>query len=1094
MKKRFYTVLITILMVLSFESYAGIYGKIAGTVKDKDGKPVVGAMVRLPEIGKGAYVKSTGKYKIINIETGTYKMIISAISYSPDTLMVRVSADNTTEKNIVLGDDAVMLGEIVVTADKMISKRTVGIETKFGENEIATASTNDVNDIPTYTAGVATSGSGYTIRGSRDNQTQVKVDGMDVGDQFSGGFGSLGRELFPMVSSETTEEVTVKTGGFGAEHGAAMGGIVNTVVKTGRTDRYEAFVRYTGEIQPLWGSQSENINILPEGSRLGVKNTGSKGYDAAGQGQQQIEFGFSGPIPFLDKSTFNISGNNKFYEYLGSSYNINDPMGNNIGQLPDNSAWVKNITGRMKFAFTDELAVTIGGMWGLTNLEMASWGWLYADRKQAFPILNIDGIPQKDSVGQIQYRTTDILERQIKQNVLDVLIYNAFARINHSINDDSFYEINFKYNVNNNTNARRTNMDDPGYFSGYKVVEPVDNYSFESERNVLGPNQQNDYYERGDEELRRSLDNKAYISMPLRNYSSGFYESSLYRTSASNAYGLRNYLVDGGSSAYDFQFGSYWQIDGNYNLEIDIADAEHSIKTGFEFRDNTIARHYNQRPWESGATYADVYSDKWGNPYVGDDDINAGVVREITAQNKGSITAAFYAQDQINYKGIVLTPGIRVDYFDTRSKYREYDNRGEQEFDRIILLSEFYNGSDAGNYFVDATKKITFSPRINVKYPISENMNMSLNYGVYYKMPDLRRVYDWFNLSSNIIPGGVAIGDPNVRPERSNAFEVGFEWQITEDYAFNVQSYYKDIYNELGLVRVVTAPDPYDQVATTEYGLNKGIEFGLRKAHKDNTFFTFNYTLANITGTANSFQSNSNVVQDRNIVDRLDAVYTYPLSAFDLNRDVRHRVNFLLQLFYGKDEGMSFGNFYLLENSSAGVTVRYRSGLPYTRTSSGGVNLGERNAERHPGLFNIDLRLAKTIHFSDLFGDAMSNSSIEFSIWATNLFDFTDAVRYYSNSSDPDKNQGALDTQIGNFQATTYYKDADLQNPESIAPAQYDRYGERYYSKYADSDNNGLVTQLEMYESFQRYYQDVIRLRANYQYPRQVYFGIKINF
>jgi len=1101
MMKRFYTILITFMLVLSFESFAGLYGKIEGTVLDKDGKPVYGATVRIPTIGKGANVKSDGKYRIINIESGTYKMIISALSYAADTVMVKVSADNTTVKNIVLGEDIALLEEVVVIGEKMVSKKSIGVETKIGESEFSTAATNDVNDLVTYTAGVANSGSGFTIRGSRDNQTQVKLDGMDVGDQFSGGYGSLGAGLFPMVSAEATEEVQVKTGGFGAEYGSAMGGIVNTVVKTGQTDRYDGFVKFSGEIEPLWGSQNQNIDVVTNRSSLDVENYGD-GYDAAGQGLQQLEFGFSGPIPFLDKSTFNISGNNKYYDFLSNSYDVLDPSGNNLGQRPDNSAWVKNITGRMKFIVTDEIALTLGGMWGLTNAEASSINWLYADRQQVLP-KNLDEngkvILTTDADGNDNsYYTTDMLERQIKQNVTDVLVYNAFARINHSINENSFYELNFKYNVNNNTSARRQNMDDPGYFSGFEVVEPVDNITFDQNRILQGKdNQYNDYYEAGSFVPQISKDNMQEISSPYRNLLSGFYEGPRESISSTNAYGLRNYLFSGGASAYDFRFGSYWQVDGNYNLELDLSDVQHSIKTGFEFRDNTINRHYNGSPWESGDGNIDVYSNQFKNIYLGGEDPGSALVKDITSQDKGAIAAMFFVQDQIDYKGIVLTPGLRIDYFDSQSPYREYGNKKEVERGNFIQLSEYNDiGLSGSKVFPESEVKITYSPRINVKYPITDNMNLSLNYGVYYKMPDLSRIFDYFNLNTSV-QAGTPVGDPNVDPERTNAFEVGFEWQLNDDFAFNIQSYYKDIYNELGLVRITVAPDPYDQVATTEYGLNKGIEFGIRKAPKDNTFISFNYTIASITGTANAFQSNSNVIQDRNIVDNLDPVYTFPLSAYSLNRDVRHRMNLLLQLFYGNDEGPTVGNFYLLENASAGITARYRSGTPYTLTSSGGIELGEKNAERNPGRLVIDLKLTKTINFSDIFGDAASNSSIELSVWANNLLDFTDAIAYYTNSSDPDKNERFLDTQIGNFQSTNFYEKADAEIPESIAIEQYDRYGERYYNVNAENGDrapDGLITQTEMYEAFQRYYQDILRLRGNYQYPRQVYFGIKVKF
>jgi outer membrane receptor protein involved in Fe transport len=86
-------------------------------------------------------------------------------------------------------------------------------------------------------SGVQTGSEGYSIRGSRPSETQIRLDGMNMGNQFSGGFGASGSQYFPMVSAYATEEVQIITGNFAAQYGDAQGGIINSVMKTGRTDR-----------------------------------------------------------------------------------------------------------------------------------------------------------------------------------------------------------------------------------------------------------------------------------------------------------------------------------------------------------------------------------------------------------------------------------------------------------------------------------------------------------------------------------------------------------------------------------------------------------------------------------------------------------------------------------------------------------------------------------------------------------------------------------------------------------------------------------------------------------------------------------------
>ncbi|MDA3842935.1 MAG: mucoidy inhibitor MuiA family protein [Candidatus Kapabacteria bacterium] len=54
------------------------------------------------------------------------------------------------------------------------------------------------------TTGVSSTSNGFSIRGSRTSETQVRLDGLDIGNQFTGGAGSL----FPMVTTNQFSEVS----------------------------------------------------------------------------------------------------------------------------------------------------------------------------------------------------------------------------------------------------------------------------------------------------------------------------------------------------------------------------------------------------------------------------------------------------------------------------------------------------------------------------------------------------------------------------------------------------------------------------------------------------------------------------------------------------------------------------------------------------------------------------------------------------------------------------------------------------------------------------------------------------------------------
>lgn len=83
--------------------------------------------------------------------------------------------------------------------------------------------------------GIQPSGERFEVRGSRKTETQVLVDGLTVTDAYPGGFGQGMKSVSAsMPSPFATEEIESQTGGFSAEYGNAVGGVVNTVMKSAK--------------------------------------------------------------------------------------------------------------------------------------------------------------------------------------------------------------------------------------------------------------------------------------------------------------------------------------------------------------------------------------------------------------------------------------------------------------------------------------------------------------------------------------------------------------------------------------------------------------------------------------------------------------------------------------------------------------------------------------------------------------------------------------------------------------------------------------------------------------------------------------------
>lgn len=1042
---------------------AGIYGILKGRVVDNKGNPVIGASVFIMGTTKGTYVKDKeGEFKIAGVNAGTFTVRVTAVGYKENKQSVKISADETTDIKVVLIDQSIQMGEIVVTGQnerEMVKKEGMGTARTTNIQETGSP-ISSVTALVSLEAGVSTSGTGYSVRGSRSTETQVRVDGLDVGNQFTGGFGSGGVGYFPMVSQYAVEDVQVLTGGFSAEYGDALGGVVNTVGKTGNTDYYEGFLGYRTDWGAVWGSQSAGIEIIREGNQNKVIETGP-GLKALGQNENKIEFGIGGPLPLLGKSTFFVSTNYMTEDYRNSSYEIYDPWGNNISRMPNNGTWVRNLTGRLKFALPNDINLIVGGMYGVTSWENSSLGWLYANDPARFY--------DTAGNGDITERLVNIPERVAKQIVGNQLVSQIMMRINHALSAETFYELTFSYNSNSDEAARRVGDEGPGFFTGFELLEPQDKFIFQQGGTGIEPGKDKvvDWYQQprysGSSEDGYIQDMDLAAINPL----TGYIEGSSNYTGTNNPWGLPNFTVTHGNSGFSFRDGNYIQIDGSLNHLTETGEFDHNIKGGFEFRYYTQRLHSNGNPAVQNPFY-DVYSDLWGGNIYAEND----AIYEKTSKPYHPVRGAAYIQDQINYKGIIFSAGLRMDIFDANSEYR--------------LDLPYFNPITADTGFADTKMKIQFSPRINVTYPITDRSIISMAYGIFFKMPELQRMYDGF--AKNQLRGNEILGNPNLDVQRTNYYQIAFNQQITDDFAFDVTAYYKDIYNQIGLKYVQVVPQPYSQYEVAEYGNAKGLEFSFRKRPTNHFGFRINYTLSSVIGTATSPESNFNPA-----TDIYSGLATFPLSEYPMGQDRTHSASAIINLIWGNNEGPAIGGIQLLENARINFTGGFSSGSPYTLFDPGGKPLSELNAERQPSTWYLNSRISKGFFMKDIFEGA-GNSYIEFYLDIFNLLDYTGVVAVYNTSGDALDNGSSLYRQEGDYGATPYYEKADFGIAETFSRGQYDSFGNRLYNESADFDRNGIVTQSEKYQSYLNYLEMSMSGRGNYRFPRQVYFGVLFRF
>jgi len=213
------------LAALAATASAGETGKIAGRVVDASGQALVSANVVVAGQALGAASDVDGFYVILNVPIGTYTVEASMIGYQ--TLGVadaRVEPDRTTRVDCRLAATTINLPGVTVRAEKpMVSKDMVGARYSFSARAISFLPAEYLQGgMAVFSPGVARTESTFHVRGGRATEVDYRIDGVSVVDPLSGEFGIE-------LSRSAADEVIFMPGGFSAEYGRAMSGVVNLV-------------------------------------------------------------------------------------------------------------------------------------------------------------------------------------------------------------------------------------------------------------------------------------------------------------------------------------------------------------------------------------------------------------------------------------------------------------------------------------------------------------------------------------------------------------------------------------------------------------------------------------------------------------------------------------------------------------------------------------------------------------------------------------------------------------------------------------------------------------------------------------------------
>src|SRR4030095_8221274 len=99
---------------------------------------------------------------------------------------------------------------------------------------------------------------------------------------------------------------------------------------------------------------------------------------------------------------------------------------------------------------------------------------------------------------------------------------------------------------------------------------------------------------------------------------------------------------------------------------------------------------------------------------------------------------------------------------------------------------------------VPTTAKTTVAPRLGVGYPIGEMAGIHLAYGHFYQYPAIGTIFTNadFRRLNDLQAGGIdfgVMGNPDVKPEKTVQYEIGYRQALTPKIGLDVTTFYKDV-------------------------------------------------------------------------------------------------------------------------------------------------------------------------------------------------------------------------------------------------------------------------------------------------------------
>lgn len=365
-----------------------------------------------------------------------------------------------------------------------------------------------------------------------------------------------------------------------------------------------------------------------------------------------------------------------------------------------------------------------------------------------------------------------------------------------------------------------------------------------------------------------------------------------------------------------------------------------------------------------------------------------------------------YIQDKIEFESLIINVGLRFDLFDPQGRipvddedpniynpfklehiYNDLNGDGEIGLSEQIESNKLTLAERESFWYKDASVKKALSPRFGVAYPITDRGIIRFSYGIFQQIPEYSQLYlgDQYKLTSvqgtQGYNGSAPFGNNDLNPQSTTIYEIGLQQQVSDDYAFDLTLFYRDIRDWISASQPIPtylAGISYSKRINRDFANVKGITLAVNKRFSDYYSFGIDYTFQ----VADGINSSS----DEEFFAQLDG--SEPKKTLTpLDWDQTHTLNANVYAG-GSDWGVS-------------IISTLNTGQPYTPTLIEGAFTGRNvltglttNSRRKPLIANIDLELHKNFDVSPF--------DIQVFVKVFNLLDLRNPLTVFGDTGKPD--------------------------------------------------------------------------------------------